>query len=203
MEKKHDLKKMLEQVQQYCDSGKRKELAGVLKDIKNNRKDLYHESIALQLEGAYSDALYKILLLELDEEEDESIELAELAYISLCSALRQRQDISPEHYKRRMLLLHYFNDYFTDSIIEVFLKKYRTDNLLLARNMAIECLEKMQLSDVFYLEDHHRDFIDRDEQLTDACNGIETSPDLSAEERENALLLHRVMEAYLTVKYKD
>ena len=70
--------------------------------------------------------------------------------------------------------MHYFCDYFTDSIIEVFLSKYREDNILQARSLAIECLEKMQLSDMFYLEENATDFIDGDEQLSDACNGIET-----------------------------
>ena len=48
--------------------------------------------------------------------------------------------------------MHYFADYFTDSLIEVFLKKYRENNLLEARNLALESIERMQLFDIFLIE---------------------------------------------------
>ena len=136
-------------------------------------------------------------------QEEESIEIAELAYLGLGHIFRRPELPTPELYKRRLLLLHYFCDYFTDSIIEVFLSKYREDNILQARSLAIECLEKMQLSDMFYLEENATDFIDGDEQLSDACNGIETDPRLSEEEKANAALLHKVLYAYLKAKYKN
>ena len=163
----------------------RKKLRANLREIRDHRLAYYNQSNEKELQAEFSDALFKILLLELDEEEEESIEIAELAY------------------KRMLLLLHYFCDYFTDSIIEVFLSKYREDNILQARSLAIECLEKMQLSDMFYLEENATDFIDGDEQLSDACNGIETDPRLSEEEKANAALLHKVLYAYLKAKYKN
>ena len=55
------------------------------------------------------------------------------AYTGLTSVMNDPEAITPAHYKRRLLLLHYFSDYFTDAIIEIFLKKYRDDNLLEAR----------------------------------------------------------------------
>ena len=126
-----------------------------------------------------------------------------MAYLGLGHTFGRPESASPELYKRRLLLLHYFCDYFTDSIIEIFLSKYRENNILQARNLAIECLEKMQLSDMFYLEENASDFIDGDEQLSDACNGIETDPRLSEEEKADAALLHQVLYAYLKAKYKN
>ena len=153
----------------------------------------------LQSTAAAAERVFEFL----DEEEEESIEIAELAYLGLGHIFRRPELPTPELYKRRLLLLHYFCDYFTDSIIEVFLSKYREDNILQARSLAIECLEKMQLSDMFYLEENATDFIDGDEQLSDACNGIETDPRLSEEEKANAALLHKVLYAYLKAKYKN
>lgn len=197
-----ELKYILEDIRQHSENGSRRNLSAALRKIIAARKKYFYESLEAQLLDEYTNALYKILLLELDNEEEESIEIAELAYLGVC-ALLKGDPASPEHYKLRMLLLHYFSDYFTDAIIEIFLEKYKQDNLLQARSLAIECLEKMQLSDIFYLEDHEAGFLNRDEQLTDACNTIATDPNLSDEEKKNAALLHKVMLAYLTAKYKN
>ena len=143
----------------------RKKLRANLREIRDHRLAYYNQSNEKELQAEFSDALFKILLLELDEEEEESIEIAELAYLGLGHIFRRPELPTPELYKRRLLLLHYFCDYFTDSIIEVFLSKYREDNILQARSLAIECLEKMQLSDMFYLEENATDFIDGDETV--------------------------------------
>ena len=163
----------------------RKKLRANLREIRDHRLAYYNQSNEKELQAEFSDALFKILLLELDEEEEESIEIAELAYLGLGHIFRRPELPTP------------------DSIIEVFLSKYREDNILQARSLAIECLEKMQLSDMFYLEENATDFIDGDEQLSDACNGIETDPRLSEEEKANAALLHKVLYAYLKAKYKN
>ena len=198
-----DLKKILTEIQAQSQTGNRRELTKALRTLMHNRREYYRQSIKETLQEEFADALYKTLILELDEEEEESIEIAELAYLGLGHIFRRPELPTPELYKRRLLLLHYFCDYFTDSIIEVFLSKYREDNILQARSLAIECLEKMQLSDMFYLEENATDFIDGDEQLSDACNGIETDPRLSEEEKANAALLHKVLYAYLKAKYKN
>lgn len=118
----------------------RKKLRANLREIRDHRLAYYNQSNEKELQAEFSDALFKILLLELDEEEEESIEIAELAYLGLGHIFRRPELPTPELYKRRLLLLHYFCDYFTDSIIEVFLSKYREDNILQARSLAIECL---------------------------------------------------------------
>lgn len=202
MKEDKDLRGLLQEVKEQSEAGNRKELSRTLRLLAGKRLDYYWMSVEEKLEEEYADALYKTLLLELDEEEEDSIEIAELAYLGLGGVLKQEATSHPEHYKRRLLLLHYFCDFFTDSIIEVFLSRYRAENILQARNLAIECLEKMQLSDMYYLEENEPEFIDGDEQLSDACNGIETDPNLSEEERQNAALLHKVLYAYLRAKYK-
>lgn len=197
-----DLRDILKEIEEYSREGNRKGMTAALRLIMNNRRQFYRQSVEGGLQKEFSDALYKILLLELDEEEEESIETAELAYLGLGN-LSDEAPVDPEHYKRRLLLLHYFCDYFTDSIIEVFLARFREDNILQARNLAIECLEKMQLSDMFYLEENEPAFIEKDEQIADACNTIETDPDLSDQERRDTALLHKVLYAYLKAKYKE
>ena len=197
----NNLKELLEQIHTHSQNGNRRDLCAVLHSLMDNRREYYHQLSDASMTEGYADGLYKTLLLELDQEEEESIETAELAYIALCSLIAGETD-TPEHYKRRLLLLHYFCDYFTDSIIQVFLAAYRKDHILQARNLALECIEKMQLADMFHLEEHTPDFIEHDEQIIDACNAIETDADLPDTERAEAALLHKVLYAYLKTKYK-
>lgn len=197
----NNLKELLEQIHTHSQNGNRRDLCAVLHSLMDNRQEYYHQLSDASMTEGYADGLYKTLLLELDQEEEESIETAELAYIALCSLIAG-ETATPEHYKRRLLLLHYFCDYFTDSIIQVFLAAYRKDHILQARNLALECIEKMQLADMFHLEEHAPDFIEHDEQIIDACNAIETDADLPDTERAEAALLHKVLYAYLKTKYK-
>lgn len=197
-----DFKEILSAIQEQSHTGNRREITRHLRLLVQARRECYcqcHEEALLE---AFSDALYKALLLELDNEEEDSIEIAELAYLAI-GTLLNAGDRRPELYKRRLLLLHYFSDYFTDAIIEVFLARFREENRLQTRSIAMECLEKMQLSDMFYLEENAADFINGDEQVADACNAIEINPDLSAEEKAEAALLHKVLYAYLKAKYKN
>ncbi len=203
MEKYKDLKHLLEEIRSCCEKGDHRALPCILRELMRNRRKYYQDSILLDEQDAFSESLFKILLLELDEEENDSIETAELAYAALAAVMNDPASVTPAHYKRRLLLLHYFSDYFTDSVIEIFLKKYRENNLLEARNTALECIEKMQLSDMLRLEEEYPNFINGDEQLTDACNAIGFSPDLSETERTETDLLHKVLYAYLKVKYKN
>lgn len=198
-----DLSLLLEEIRSCCDKGNRKALSALLKELMKNRQNYYSESINRNLQDEFSDSLYKILLLELDEDEKDSIETAELSYAGLNSLFSDESRLTPLHYKRRFLLLHYFSDYFTDAVIEIFLQKYREHNLLEARNIAMECIEKMQLSDMMWLEDHHPGFIDGDEQLKDAFNSLGDFPDFPENELDEALLLHKVLYAYLKAKYKN
>ena len=197
----NNLKELLEQIHTHSQNGNRRDLCAVLHSLMDNRQEYYHQLTDASMTEGYADGLYKTLLLELDQEEEESIETAELAYIALCSLIAG-ETATPEHYKRRLLLLHYFCDYFTDSIIQVFLAAYRKEHILQARNLALECIEKMQLADMFHLEEHAPDFIEHDEQIIDACNAIETDADLPDTERAEAALLHKVLYEYLKTKYK-
>lgn len=203
MEKHKDLEHLLEEIRRCCEKGDRRALPGILRELMRHRQAYYRNSIRLARQDAFSEALFKILLLELDEDENDSIETVELAYTALAAVVNDPAAVTPAHYKRRLLLLHYFSDYFTDAVIEIFFKKYRENNLLEARNMALECIERMQLSDMLRLEEQYPDFINGDEQLADACNAIGLSPDLSETGRAEAGLLHKVLHAYLKAKYKN
>ena len=119
------LENVLDESLLHTASGDRKALRLLLKKVIPDRFHYYHESRAITRQEEYADLLYKILLLELDEEEEESIELAELAYLGISECILSTPAHIYECLKKRIILMHYFADYFTDSLIEVFLKKYR------------------------------------------------------------------------------
>lgn len=196
------LENILDESLLHSTRGDRKALRLLLKKVIPDRFHYYHESRDITRQEDYADLLYKILLLELDEEEEESIELAELAYLGISESISTAPTHRYESIKKRVILMHYFADYFTDSLIEVFLKKYRENNLLEARNLALESIERMQLFDIFFMEQNFGDRIDRDEQLTDVCNNIELAPNLTDEELTEAQLMHQVLYAYLKAKYR-
>ena len=152
------LENVLDESLLHTASGDRKALRLLLKKVIPDRFHYYHESRAITRQEEYADLLYKILLLELDEEEEESIELAELAYLGISECILSTPAHIYECLKKRIILMHYFADYFTDSLIEVFLKKYRENNLLEARNLALESIERMQLFDIFLIE-HNMDVV--------------------------------------------
>ena len=193
------LNNILDESLLHSASGDRKALRLLLKKVIPDRCHDYHESRAITRQEEYADMLYKILLLELDEEEEESIELAELAYLGFSERIACDPENLYDRVKKRIILMHYF----TDSMIEVFLKKYRENNLLEARKLALESLERMQLFDILFMEQNFGNRIDRDEQLADVSNGIELAPNLSDQELEEAQLMHRVLYAYLKAKYRE
>lgn len=207
------LKEILDEIDSATLQGNRKIITRNLKKILIERKSFIEDCKESKLYDAFSDTLYKALLLELDEEEEDSIEAAELAYLSVVHAIDEEHkafdsgsvkenDELAILYRRRILLLHFFNDYLLDTLVEIFLKNYRKDNMLLARNLADECLQKMQVVDIMFLEDNFGEFIDNDEQLSDVYTKLSIPFDLTEKESLEASTLHKVLFAYLKVKYK-
>jgi len=207
------LKEILDEIDSATLQGDRKIITRNLKKILIERKSFIEDCKKFKLYDAFSENLYKALLLELDEEEEDSIETAELAYLSVVHAIDEEHKFFDSGstresdglailYRRRILLLHFFNDYLLDTLVEIFLKNYRKDNMLLARNLADECIQKMQVVDIMFLEDNFGEFIDNDEQLSDVYSKLNISFDLTEKETLEASTLHKVLYAYLKVKYK-
>lgn len=76
----------------------RKKLRANLREIRDHRLLITIKATKRSCRAEFSDALFKILLLELDEEEEESIEIAELAYLGLGHIFRRPELPTPELY---------------------------------------------------------------------------------------------------------
>ena len=73
----NNLRNLLEQLRLHHEAGNRHEFIAALRTLMDNRRDYFRQGMeeTALLEG-FADGLYKTLLLELDEEEEESIETA-------------------------------------------------------------------------------------------------------------------------------
>ncbi|MDR0983245.1 MAG: hypothetical protein LBM07_08435 [Culturomica sp.] len=179
----------------------RKKLKPLLNRLIKERKNFYKYAMENDLYDSLHDLFYKALLLDLDEDETESIEIAEMAYVAIGNLIKKENNF--EYLKRRILLLHYFYDYFTDAIIAIFLEKYRSEHAMEARNLAIETIRQMILSDISTIETVDPQLIEKDEQLCDVCNSLANCTDFTPDDIKNAGLILNVLHAYLKGKNSD
>ena len=105
-------------------------------------------------------------------------------------------------YKPRVLLLRSFDGYLTETVVTIALDTYREAALLKASTLAVKSLERMQLHDLYAIEAIDAQFVNQDQQLIDAGNGLNISPDLSQQEMLETTTMHKVVFAYLEHKYK-
>ena len=197
---KERLEVLLNQIARACETGNRKTLSPLLREIIPQRRVYFHQGQLLGRLAEFTDILCKILWLNLDEEEEESIEIAELAYLGLCE---EAGGMPPDYevIRKRILLIHYFSDYLTDSMINLLLKEYKSTHLLEARRLVINSLVQMQLADLHYLEQRFSEQADNDEALNEACNQLEIDTLPDKQQLADAMLMHQVLHAYLRVKY--
>jgi hypothetical protein len=181
-------------------SGDKRAARVSLRSLLSTRVAAFHHARALGRLAEYAAYLYVALVIDLDDDERESIEAAELAYAGLSESIET--DGLYEITRQRVLLLHKFTDYLADSWMELFAKRYRESDRIRARNLALESFEQMQLADVHDLEQRFgKQRVDADEGLNDACNTIHLPAPPTREMLEGAALMHRAFHAYLKTKY--
>ncbi len=150
----------------------------MLAELMRERRAFYEQCTTISHLESFSQAMFHALILELDEEEEDSIEGAELCYAAIGSIMKSvESDEEGRMYdvaKRRLLLLHYFYDYLTDAITSLFMPENREKKRLEARNIAVDCLERMQLHDLSWLAEHFPELAEHDEQITVCDRSLST-----------------------------
>lgn len=208
-----ELNHLLDEAARLQKQDNQRPLQALLQQLIPSRIGNYHKSVSTGRIPEYTDLLFKTLWLELDEEEEESVELAELALLGISGFIEKITGDEPENLsetqsealylavRKRILLLRYFADFLTDSLIEVFLKKFRENNLLEARSLALDRLAHMQLADMYFLEQRYGSRVNEDDGINEACNTVPLAALPTEEELADATLMMRVLAAYLRVKY--
>ena len=204
-----DFTSFFEDLESAVQSGERKSIRSMLSEVLNNRMEFFENCTTITLLDRYSQALFHSLILELDDEEEDCIEGAELCYLAIGNLLAATQTSgatpNAEVVKRRLLLLHYFNDYLTDTMMCLFTPTHKDDNILEARTLAIDCMAKMQLHDMCWLGEHYPDFAEQDEHIAMCDQELAESfnKDSVEQDLKDAAIMHKALTAHLRVKYRN
>ncbi len=155
-----------------------------------------------------------ILMLHLDQIDDEekNIGLVLLAYIFLSKGI-QREEQMPEIdlceifriRKDRIILLKSFDDFFVDSLQEIYYANEKAadrDAYNEQRKAVLSRLPLMQFSDIYDIEQDYPNLRD-DEFLLDTANYIEMEEEINSEHINEAKLVHNILFKYSFQKLKE
>ncbi len=184
-----DLDQFFYELEEATSEGRRKDIRRMLAELMRERRAFYEQCTTISHLESFSQAMFHALILELDDEEEDSIEGAELCYVAIGSIMKsvesEEEGRMYDVAKRRLLLLHYFYDYLTDAITALFMPENREKKRLEARNIAVDCLERMQLHDLSWLAEHFPELAEHDEQITVCDRSLSTLATELSKSHEN------------------
>jgi hypothetical protein len=192
---------LLDEVRLHLRGGDNHAVNRSLRALLSGRAPAYHHARTLERLAEYASYLYMALFLDLDDDEAQGIEAAELAYAGLAESMLRYPEGLYEITRHRIFLLHHFADYLADCWMDVFMKAYKRDHLLYARNRALDTMKLMLLSDMRDLERAFAERVDADGELNDICNTIHFPEPPTDSELAGAAYMHKMFHAYLKAKH--
>ena len=155
-----------------------------------------------------------ILMLHLDliDDEEKSIGLVLLAYLFLSKGI-QKEEKMPEIdlcemfriRKDRIILLKSFDDFFVDSMQEIYYvneKAADREAYNEQRKAVLSRLPFMQFSDIYDIEQDYPNLRD-DEFLLDTANFIEMEDEITSDNLREAQLLHKILFKHTLQRLKE
>jgi len=155
-----------------------------------------------------------ILMLHLDliDDEEKNIGLVLLAYLFLSKGIQQEEKM-PEIdlcemfriRKDRIILLKSFDDFFVDSLQEIYFANEKATNRETyndQRKAVLSRLPLMQFSDIYAIEQDYPNLRD-DEFLLETANYIELEEEITSENIREASLLHKILFKHTFQKLKE
>ena len=186
------------------EQGKHSESRKLLKDIYNNR-----HLIIKNLNKASSNKLAKCLTqaiqLEIPENEDEEIDTALIIYYCSSNIIENSNDneLIIDALRNRVILLYLYGELLIDSLISIIFTKetYPEEALMLQRNICLELINKMQLVDIYNMNERSDDTAN-DPAIDQICNSLEANTSIDSEEYSNAELMQKVVYNYIKAALK-
>ncbi|RXQ93880.1 hypothetical protein EO244_09885 [Ancylomarina salipaludis] len=155
-----------------------------------------------------------ILMLHLDliDDEEKNIGLTLLAYLFLSKGI-QNEEKMPETdicelfriRKDRIILLKSFDDFFVDSLQEIYFANEKPANREAyneQRKAVLSRVPLMQFSDIFDIEQDYPNLRD-DEFLLETANYIEMEDEITSDNLREANLLHKTLFKYELQRLKE
>ncbi|MGZ2369832.1 hypothetical protein ACXR6G_08620 [Ancylomarina sp. YFZ004] len=155
-----------------------------------------------------------ILMLHIDmiDDEEKSIGLVLLAYLFLSKGI-QKEEQMPEIdlcemfriRKDRVILLKSFDDFFVDSLQEIYYANEKAadrEAFNEQRKAVLSRLPLMQFSDIYDIEQDYPNLRD-DEFLLDTANFIELEDEITSDNLREAQLLHKILFKHTLQRLKE
>jgi len=155
-----------------------------------------------------------ILMLHLDliDDEEKNIGLVLLAYLFLSKGIQQEEKMTEidlcEMFrirKDRIILLKSFDDFFVDSLQEIYFANEKATNRETyndQRKAVLSRLPLMQFSDIYAIEQDYPNLRD-DEFLLETANYIELEEEITSDNIREASLLHKILFKHTFQKLKE
>lgn len=197
-----ELQDIVLQALEYGQNGKtracNKQLRLIYSSLQENPLLLWDSNQISQL----GKSLILMLHLDLIDDEEKSIGIVLLAYLFLSKGI-QKEEQMPEIdlcemfriRKDRVILLKSFDDFFVDSLQEIYYANEKaadreTHNE--QRKAVLSRLPLMQFSDIYDIEQDYPNLRD-DEFLLDTANFIELEDEITSDNLREAQLLHKIL----------
>ena len=155
-----------------------------------------------------------ILMLHIDmiDDEEKSIGLVLLAYLFLSKGI-QKEEQMPEIdlcemfriRKDRVILLKSFDDFFVDSLQEIYYSNEKAADREAyneQRKAVLSRVPLMQFSDIYDIEQDYPNLRD-DEFLLDTANYIEAEEEITSDNLREAQLLHKILFKHTLQRLKE
>jgi len=207
-----ELQEIVLQALEYGQNGKTRacneQLRLIYSSLKENPLLLWDSKQVSQL----GKSLILMLHLDLIDDEEKNIGLVLLAYLFLSKGIQQEEKM-PEIdlcemfriRKDRIILLKSFDDFFVDSLQEIYFANEKATNRETyndQRKAVLSRLPLMQFSDIYAIEQDYPNLRD-DEFLLETANYIELEEEITSENIREASLLHKILFKHTFQKLKE
>ena len=155
-----------------------------------------------------------ILMLHIDmiDDEEKNIGLVLLAYLFLSRGIQKEEQMTETDLcemfrirKDRVILLKSFDDFFVDSLQEIYYSNEKAADREAyneQRKAVLSRLPLMQFSDIYDIEQDYPNLRD-DEFLLDTANYIEAEEEITSEHIKEANLLHKILFKHTLQRLKE
>jgi len=207
-----ELQEIVLQALEYGQNGKTRacneQLRLIYSSLKENPLLLWDSKQVSQL----GKSLILMLHLDLIDDEEKNIGLVLLAYLFLSKGIQQEEKM-PEIdlcemfriRKDRIILLKSFDDFFVDSLQEIYFANEKATNRETyndQRKAVLSRLPLMQFSDIYAIEQDYPNLRD-DEFLLETANYIELEEEITSDNIREASLLHKILFKHTFQKLKE
>ncbi|MCT4616059.1 MAG: hypothetical protein N4A49_14445 [Marinifilaceae bacterium] len=193
---------LVKKISQYSESGKLVKS----KDLLNELYRILNNDPLILMDSEYSFKMGNCLSLyihyDMFEKEEKNIGLIHLSYLYYSRAIelfKEDKDKLFQIRKKRLLLFRLFDDFFTDSLINIYFSTTPSENredYLEQRKQVLNRIPILQLTDIFFIEQDFEN-LGNDEFLLESANDIESEISIDKETVQEGIVIHKLLSKFI------